>query len=165
MSKTIFTIEPGKQEYFITREFEAPRELVFKVYSDPNLIPQWWGPREFTTTVENAEIKVGGVWRYVHTDPQGNQYGFHGVYHEITAPERIIQTFEFEGLPEMGHVILSTILFEELPGNRTRVIGQDVFQSVKDRDGMVQSGMEEGMNESYERMDEVLEKFKEQVRD
>lgn len=163
MSKTEYRIEPGKQEYFITREFDAPRELVFKVFIDPKLIPLWWGPREFSTTVQVLEIKSGGVWRYVHTDEQGNQNGFYGVYHEITVPERIIQTFEFEGLPEKGHVILSTILFEELPGNRTRVIGQDVFQSVADRDGMVGSGMESGMNESYERMDELLVKFKEKV--
>jgi uncharacterized protein YndB with AHSA1/START domain len=82
------------------------------------------------------------------------------VYHEVTAPERIIDTFEFEGLPEKGHVILETARFETLPGNRTKLVSQAVFQSVADRDGMLQSGMEEGVNDSYDRLDELLEKMK-----
>ncbi|MHC1784412.1 MAG: SRPBCC family protein [Anaerolineaceae bacterium] len=163
MNKTEYKIEPGKQEYFITREFDAPRELVFKIYADPKFIPLWWGPREFTTTVLAAEVQAGGTWRYVHTDPQGSQYGFHGVYHEVKAPERIIQTFEFEDLPESGHVVLSTVIFEELPGGRTRLVSQDLYQSVADRDGMLQAGMEGGLNESFERMDELLVKLREKA--
>ena len=90
-------------------------------------------------------------------DEQGNEFGFHGVFHEIS-PERMIQTFEFEGLPESGHVILDTMKLESLPGNRTRISIQSVYQSVEDRDGMVQSGMEKGVNEGYERLDEILAK-------
>ncbi|MEK7572144.1 MAG: SRPBCC family protein [Patescibacteria group bacterium] len=156
-NKTIVTVEPGKQELFITREFDAPRELVFKISTDPKYISQWWGPREQSVTVDKADVRSGGEWRFIHT-AHGTSTGFHGVYHEILPPERVIQTFEWEGLPETGHVILETTKFEALPGNRTKITVQQVFQSVADRDGMVQSGMEVGMNESHERLDELLAK-------
>lgn len=151
--------EPGKQEIFITREFDAPRELVFKAYTDPELYVQWLGPRGLSTKLETFEPTSGGRWRYVQKDLQGNEFGFHGVNHEVLAPERIIGTFEFEGLPESGHVILETARFEELPGGRTKVTAQSVFQSVADRDGMIQAGMEHGTVDSHERLDELLEKI------
>ena len=106
--------------------------------------------------LEKFEPWSGGSWRYPNRDAQGNEYGFHGVNHEVSAPERIIGTFEFEGMPEPGHVVLETAVFETLPGNRTRVTGQSVYRSVADRDGMLQSGMEHGVNDSYERLDELL---------
>jgi uncharacterized protein YndB with AHSA1/START domain len=159
-NKTILTAEPGKQEIFITREFDAPRELVFKAYTDPKLYVQWLGPRGYTMKLETFEPKNGGRWRYIHTDKDGNEYGFHGVNHEVLAPERIIDTFEYEGLPETGHVSLETVRFEVLPGGRTRVIAQNVFQSVADRDGMIQSGMEHGVVDSHERLDELLGKIR-----
>nr|WP_082089241.1 SRPBCC domain-containing protein [Methanosarcina horonobensis] len=105
------------------------------------------------------EPKSGGSWRYVQKDQEGNEYAFHGVNHEVTAPERIISTFEFEGLPEKGHVILDTARFEALPGNRTELISQSVFQKVEDHDGMLQSGMEEGVNDSCDQLDELLERM------
>ncbi|HET9920413.1 MAG TPA: SRPBCC family protein [Ktedonobacteraceae bacterium] len=151
--------EPGKQEIVITREFDAPRELVFKVITDPALVPQWWGPRRLTTEVDKMDVRPGGQWRFVHRDAEGNTYGFHGVYHEILAPERIIDTFEFEGLPETGHVTLETMKLEALPGGRTRLITQSVFQSVADRDGMLQSGMEEGVHDMYDRLEELAQKM------
>lgn len=153
---TTITAEPGKQECVITREFDAPRELVFKAFTDPELVSQWWGPRRLSTLVDKLDAKSGGQWRFINRDPEGNEYGFHGVYHEIRAPERIIDTFEFEGLPEAGHVCLETLTLEELAGGRTRLTAQSVFQSVADRDGMLQSGMEEGLNDSYERLTELL---------
>jgi len=157
-NKTKITAEPGKQEIFITREFDAPRELVFKAHTDPKLYTQWLGPRELTMTLEKFEPRDGGSYRYIHEDQAGNKYAFHGVNHEVLAPERIIGTFEFEGLPEKGHVILGTLKFESLPGDRTRLTSQSVFQSVADRDGMLRSGMERGVNEGYERLDELLAK-------
>jgi uncharacterized protein YndB with AHSA1/START domain len=157
-NKTTITAEPGKQEIFITREFDAPRELVFKAHTDPELYVQWLGPRELIMTLERFEPRDGGSYRYTHKDPNGNEYAFHGVNHEVLAPERIISTFEFEGLPEKGQVILETIKFEALPGNRTRLTGQSVFQSVAARDGMLRSGMEKGINVGYERLDELLVK-------
>lgn len=160
MTKTDIIAEPEKQEIVITRIFDARRELVFKAFTDPKLYIQWLGPRELTMILEKFEPKSGGFWRYIQKDKDGNEYAFHGVNHDVTAPERIIGTFEFEGLPEKGHVILETARFEELPGNRTKLINQSVFQSVTDRDGMLQSGMERGVNDSYDRLDELLEKMK-----
>jgi uncharacterized protein YndB with AHSA1/START domain len=157
--QTTITAEPGKQEILITREFDAPRELVFKACTDPQLIPQWWGPRNLSTEVDKLDLRPGGQWRFLNRDAQGNEYGFHGVYHEVLAPERIIDTFEFEGLPEKGHVTLETMKLEELPGGRTRLIAQSVFQSVADRDGMLQSGMEAGVHDTYDRLAELLKKM------
>src|SRR5579872_2681422 len=157
--QTTITAEPGKQEVVITREFDAPRELVFKAFTDPQLIPQWWGPRYLTTEVDRLDLRPGGQWRFLNRDAEGNEYAFHGVYHEILAPERVIDTFEFEGLPEKGHVVLETIRFETLPGDRTRLVSQAVFQSVADRDGMLQSGMESGLTDSYDRLTELLQKM------
>jgi uncharacterized protein YndB with AHSA1/START domain len=154
-NQTIVTAEPGKQEVFITREFDAPRELVFKAHTDPDLYVQWLGPRGYEMTLETFEPVSGGRYRYIHKDPEGNLYGFHGVFHEISE-ELMIQTFEFEGLPEKGHVTLDTMRLEALPGDRTKITIQSVFQSVSDRDGMVQSGMERGVREGYERLDEIL---------
>ena len=159
-NKTVLKAEAGKQEVLVTREFDAPRELVFKAYTDPKLYVQWLGPRGFGMKLETFEPRSGGSWRYIHIDPQGNEFGFHGVNHEVQAPERIIGTFEFEGLPEKGHVMLETARFEELPGGRTRVTTQSLFQSVADRDGMVESGMEHGVVDSHGRLDELLEKIK-----
>lgn len=149
--------EPGRPDLTITREFDAPRELVFKAFTDPALIVKWLGPRKYAMRLETFEPRSGGRWRYVNIDPaSGAEYSFHGVVHEVAAPERIIQTFEFDGLPEAGHVSLEAAYFEVLPGNRTRLVNRTVFLSVEDRDGMIQSGMEGGMQESYERLDEVL---------
>jgi uncharacterized protein YndB with AHSA1/START domain len=153
---TKITAEPGKQEIMITREFDAPREFVFRAFTDPELYVQWIGPRGLTMTLETFESRNGGSWRYIQKDPDGNEFAFHGVNHEVLSPERIIGTFEFEGLPEQGHVILQTARFEALPGNRTRMTSQSVFQSITDRDGMLQSGMEAGVNDSYDRLDELL---------
>ena len=156
-NKTTIIAEPGKQEMRIMREFDAPRELVFQAFTDPQLYVQWLGPRRLTTMLDTFEPRSGGRWRYLQKDQSGNQFGFHGVYHEVRAPELIIDTFEFEGLPEAGHVALETLTLEALPGGRTRLTAQSVFQSVADRDGALQSGMEEGVSDSYERLTELLE--------
>jgi uncharacterized protein YndB with AHSA1/START domain len=154
-NKTVVTAEPGKQDILITREFDAPRELVFKAYTDPNLISQWWGPRGVTTIVDKLEAKKGGTWRFVHQADDA-EYAFNGVFHDVVSPERIIQTFEFE--PMAGHVLLETITIED-HGSKTKLIAQSVFQSVEDRDGMLQSGMESGAAESNDRLDELLAKM------
>lgn len=155
-NQTKILAEPGKQELFIIREFDAPRELVFKAFTDPDLFVQWLGPRELTMVLETFEPRKGGSWRYIHQDSAGNAYAFNGVFHDVTAPERIIQTCEFEGLPEKGHVILDTLILEALTNGRTRITTQSVYQSVADRDGMIQSGMERGVNDGYEQLDVLL---------
>jgi uncharacterized protein YndB with AHSA1/START domain len=128
---TTITAEPAKQEFIVTREFDAPRELLFKAFTDPNLYVQWIGPRGLTTTLEIFEPRNGGSWRYIQTDQGGNKFAFHGVNHEVFAPQRIIGTFEFEGLPETGHVILQMASFKDLPGNRTELTSRSVFLSVE----------------------------------
>lgn len=138
----------------ITREFDAPRELLFRAHTDPALLAQWLGPRGLTMTVDRWEVRDGGTWRYIHRDGDGNEYGFHGVFHGTPSAEGgIVQTFEFEGTP--GHVSLETLTFEERDG-KTVVRTNDIFQSVEDRDAMLQLGMAEGVNEGYERLDELL---------
>lgn len=153
MAETQFTVVPGQHSITITRVFDAPRELVFKTYTDPNLLPRWWGPKRFTTTVEKMDVRPGGAWRFVQRDTQGNVFAFHGVYHEALASERLVYTFEFEGMP--GHVSRETVIFEELDG-KTKVTDIVIFQTVEDRDGMFQSGMKEGASESMDRFAELL---------
>ena len=157
-NKTTVTAEPGKQELFITREFDAPRELVFKAHTDPNLFVQWLGPRGYEMTLETFEPVSGGGYRYIHKDTNGNEYGFHGAFHEMSV-EHMVQTFEFEGYP--GHVSLDSMTLEALPGDRTRITIQSVFQSVADRDGMIQNGMEKGVREGYKRLDDILKGLQE----
>lgn len=156
-NKAEIIAEPGKQELFITREFDAPRELVFRAYTDPEVIVQWLGPKDLKMTLEKWEPHDGGSWRYTH-ERGGHKYEFLGVNHEVLAPERIIGTFEFTGLPERGHVILGTTRFEQLPDGRSRIVHQSVFQSVEDRDGMIAAGMERGVVDGYEKLDEWLAK-------
>ena len=158
-NKTKIIAEPGKQEMFIEREFDAPREHVFKAFTRSELYVQWIGPRDLEMELDKFEPKSGGSWRYVSKDKDGKEYSFHGVNHEVLPPSRIIDTFEYEGLPESGHVSLERADFIELPDGRTKVISQTVFLSVADRDGMMEDGMEEGLNQSYERLDELLEKL------
>jgi uncharacterized protein YndB with AHSA1/START domain len=158
MSKTNLIAEPGTQEIRLERVFDAPRDLVFKVCTDPKHIPQWWGPAYLTTVVDKMDVKPGGLWRYVQRDPKGNEYAFHGVYHDIVMPERLVFTFEWEGLP--GHVILETSTFEALPDGKTRLVDSSVFQSVEDRDGMLSSGMQDGAKETWDRFAELLTTLK-----
>lgn len=157
-NKTEIKSEPGKQELFIIREFEAPRELLFRAYTEADLYEKWVGPKGMKMWVERMDAVEGGSFKFVH-ERDGNQYTFFGVYHEVTKPERIIGTFEFDGLPERGHVIMGTTKFEELPNGRSRMVHQSVFQSVEDRDGMIASGMERGVNDGYEKLDALFEQM------
>jgi uncharacterized protein YndB with AHSA1/START domain len=156
MPKTQITAAPGVPQIVITREFEAPRDLVFRAHTDPELLVQWLGPRDLTMTVDTYDTRDGGKWRYVHKDAQGNEFGFHGIFHGTPSPDAIVQTFEFEGAA--GHVALDTYTFTEHDG-KTLVRSVSSFQSVEDRDGMVASGMERGVRDSGERLEELLAKL------
>jgi uncharacterized protein YndB with AHSA1/START domain len=160
MEKTAITAEPGTNQVVITRTFDAPRELVYRCFTEPELITKWWGPRRYTTTIETMEVRKGGLWRFVQHGPEGEEYGFWGVTHDLVAPERVVQTFEFEGVP--GHVAMETLVLEDL-GGKTRMVQMSVFQSVADRDGMVASGMESGVVESHERLDELVKELRGQA--
>ena len=157
MAKTQITAEPGIPQIVITREFEAPLDLVFRAYTDPQLIVRWLGPRELTTRFEHHEPRDGGRYRYVQTDPAGNEHGFHGVFHGEPSIDGIVQTFEYERVP--GHVAMETVTFEDVDG-RTLVRSVSSFQSVEDRDGMMTSGAEHGIRESDERLEELLAELK-----
>jgi uncharacterized protein YndB with AHSA1/START domain len=154
------TAEPGRQEIFITREFDHPRENVFKAFSNPDILVQFFAPDNRVMKFDYADFRSGGSYRFYHETQQGKQISaFHGVIHELTAPERIIQTSEFEGIPEKGHVVLEYMLFESLPGNRAKLIIHDVCSSTADRDMIVKSGMEIGLNEGFRRLDSLLDKL------
>ena len=145
---------PTEREIRIEREFDAPRDRVFAIYTDPQLIPEWWGPRSMTTIVDEMDARTGGRWRFVARDADGSESAFRGAYREVTPPERIVQTFEWE--PMAGHVSVETATFEDLGGDRTRVVTTSVFHTTEERDGMLASGMEGGLNETYARLDELL---------
>jgi uncharacterized protein YndB with AHSA1/START domain len=146
---------PSDREIVMSRVFNAPRELVFKALTDPHLIPQWWGQRNSTTFVDKMDVRPGGIWRFVERAADGNEYAFNGVYREIVPPERVVQTFGFEGMP--GHIVVETMTLEAING-KTRVTTTSQFDSVEDRDAMLQSGMEAGANESWDRLEELLAK-------
>jgi uncharacterized protein YndB with AHSA1/START domain len=153
MAQTDITAPPGRQEVIVTRIINAPREVVFRTVTDPMQIPKWWGPRRFTTKVLKMVVMPGGNWRFLQLDNEGKEYGFHGVYHEVLIPELLIYTSEYEGMP--GHATLITDKFTEKDG-KTIITSTTVFQSVEDRDQMLQWGMEEGTTAMTNRLNELL---------
>lgn len=137
----------------IEREFDAPVEAVFRAHQDPELFRQWCGPHGYETTLEQYDFRTGGRYRYVHRDG-GEQYAFNGVFHVVRENDFAIQTFEFEGVPDV--VAIESMTFERLEGGRSRLRGRSVYPSLEARDGMVQSGMEQGVTEGYERLDALV---------
>lgn len=140
----------GDREIVGTRVFDAPRELVFETMMDPELIPEWW----VDTKVDVMDVRPGGSWRFVSVGSDGSEHGFRGTYREITSPERVVQTFEWEGMP--GYVSVETLVLEDLGDDRTRVTVTSIFHTGEERDGMLGSGMEEGWSELYDRLEELL---------
>ncbi len=140
-------------ELQITREFAAPRDLVFKAMTDPALLARWWGPRKYETIVDHMDVRPGGTWRMRNRAADGGEHAFRGEFREVVPPERIVWTFEYEPLP--GHISVETMTLTERDG-RTLLTVRDQFASKEDLDGMVESGMESGARESYERLNELL---------
>lgn len=140
-------------EIAMSRVFDAPRDLVFKAYTDPEMVAQWWGLRASTTIIERMDVRPDGQWRFIQREADSTEYAFNGEYREVSPPERLVNTFEFEPMP--GHVIVDTATFEDLDG-RTKLTVTSLFQSVEDRDGMLASGMEGGANESWDQLAELL---------
>jgi uncharacterized protein YndB with AHSA1/START domain len=153
MPETTITAETGVPLITITREFEAPRELVFRAHVDPGLLVQWLGPRELTMTVDRYDARDGGTYRYVHRDAQGGEYGFRGVFHGDPTPDGLVQTFEFEGAP--GHVSLNLLTFTQ-HGSRTELRTVASFTSVADRDAMIDADMSRGVRDGDDRLAELL---------
>ena len=153
MAETEIIIEPGRQDIVFRHVFDAPREIVWKALTDPSLIPNWYGPRIYEAIVDEMDVRPGGRWRFINRNAEGVEFGFHGVYHDIVAPERIVQTNEFEGMP--GHVGLETGTLTEKDG-KTTFESIALFPSVEDRDMNVANGMEWGARETYQRLEEVI---------
>lgn len=146
--------EAGTPFIEVIREFEASPARVFRAHTDPDLVVKWLGPRGYQMDLTEYDARSGGAYRYVHSDSDGNEYAFHGVFHTVVENERITQTFEFEGWP--GQVSLETLTLEDLGDGRTRLRSWSTYPSVEARDGMVSSGMETGLTQGYEQMDELL---------
>jgi len=143
---------PSEREIRIERIFNAPRERVWRAMTDPELVPQWWG-RGNKLVIERMELKRGGHWRFVEHSKHG-VHGFEGRYREVSPPERVVQTFEWDGMP--GHVAVETMTLADLGDGRTKVITTSLFHTTEERDGMLSSGMEDGLNQSYAALDRLL---------
>jgi uncharacterized protein YndB with AHSA1/START domain len=159
MGKTTINA-PAEQPFIdIERDFDAPRDLVYRAYCDPALIKQWLGPRKYEMVIDRWDARDGGSYRYVHRDGE-SAYGFHGVFHSMDM-DNMVQTFEFEGAP--GHVSLDTQALIDLGNGRTRIKSHSIFMSVADRDMMVENGMSEGVEDGYDRLDELLARLQQPV--
>ncbi|HYF38868.1 MAG TPA: SRPBCC family protein [Gemmatimonadales bacterium] len=147
---------PGDREIRIERIFDAPRDRVWRAHTDPTLLAQWWG-RGNKLVIEKFELERGGHWRFVEHSEQG-VHGFEGRFREVTPQERIVQTFEWDGMP--GHTVLETLELQDLRDGRTKVVATSLFFTTEERDGMLQSGMEQGLSQSYEALDRLLATMK-----
>ena len=145
---------PKDREIHIERIFDAPRDRVFATFTDPALVPEWWGPEGTTTIVDRMDVEAGGSWRYVVKGDDGSEHGFRGTYREVSPPERLVSTFEWEGMP--GHVSVDISVFEDLGDGRTKIVTTSLFHTGEERDGMLASGMEAGLNQTYNRLEALL---------
>jgi uncharacterized protein YndB with AHSA1/START domain len=153
--KTTIVAEPGTPFIEMSREFNATPEQLFRAHTDPELVAKWLGPKRLTMKIDEFDASNGGRWRYTHAEEDGTTYGFHGVFHGTpSVKDGIVQTFEFEGWP--GQVALESLTFEEVSPGKTILHAHSVYQSVEARDGMIESGMETGVNEGYDQLDELL---------
>ncbi len=145
---------PSDKEILISRIFDATPDRVFRAHTDPNALAQWWGPREYESRIDRWEPRKGGAWRIVQKAPDGTEHPFRGVFKEVVPPKRLTWTFEYE--PMAGHISTQTVTFEPEPGDKTKLTVRVRFDDQAERDGMLASGMEWGMRQGYERLDEVL---------
>lgn len=155
MSNPVTITAPDGLPYVdIEREFDFPVEKVFLAHKDPALLTQWSGPRGYEMDIQEYDFSTGGGYHFVHRDAQGAEYAFRGVFHVVRENEFAIQTFEFEGYPDV--VSLESITFEPLDNGRARVRVHAVYPTLEARDGMVASGQAKGVTEGYERLEEAL---------
>lgn len=155
--QTTIAADPHLPSIRITREFDAPVANVFRAHVEPDLVKRWLGPRGMRMDIQRFDCVSGGSYRYVHRDDSG-EYGFYGSFHEVRPNERIVQTFTFDGWPDA--VSLETMTFTDLGDGRTRIEGVSHFESTEARDGMLSSGMETGVVQGYEQLDELLDELR-----
>ncbi|GAB3615709.1 SRPBCC family protein [Okibacterium endophyticum] len=148
------TVPEGVPFIDMEREFDAPVGAVYRAFAEPDLVKQWLGPNGYEMVIEQYDLRTGGRYRYIHRDPQGEEYIFNGVFHVARENEFIIQTFEFEGFPDV--VSIESMTLTDLGDGRTKLTTHSVYPSVEARDGMAQSGMEQGVTEGYEKLDAIL---------
>jgi uncharacterized protein YndB with AHSA1/START domain len=151
--ETVIESDPTVPLVRIAREFDAPPGRVFRAHTNPELLVQWLGPRELTMALDYFDCRTGGSWRYLHRRGD-EEYGFHGCFHEVRPSDLIVQTFTYEGDPD--GVALERLVFEDLGAGRTRLVATSLVESFEARAAFVASGMDAGVREGYERLDEVL---------
>jgi uncharacterized protein YndB with AHSA1/START domain len=151
---TLSTSLPSPTEIVLTRQVDAPRDLVWRAFTEADLIAQWWGSRDSTTVIDKFDLRPGGAWRFISTTADGTEYAFRGEFLEIQPPERVVWTFEYEGMP--GHICTDAVTFTELGPGKTLITDLSTFPSQEERDGMLETGMAEGAAESYDRLEELL---------
>jgi len=156
MNQAQVTAEPGGQNIIVERVFNAPRDKVFAAMTQKDKLERWWTGPGYTNRVEHLDARDGGSWKFVQSGPNGAEFSFHGSFH-LVSPEMTIQTFEFDGLGEPGHVSLQKSELFDLGDGRTKLVATSTFMSAADRDGMLHSNMEEGMQMTYVALDQVLE--------
>ena len=149
------TVPEGLPFIDFEREFDHPVEKVFRAHQDPDLFRQWIGAGSDDVDLEVHDFRTGGRYRFVQKGEDGVEYAFNGVYHVVRDNEFAVQTFEFEGYPDV--VSVESVTFERLDGGRTRLSGHAVYPSMEARDGMAASGMEDGMNAGYDKLERILE--------
>jgi uncharacterized protein YndB with AHSA1/START domain len=150
---TSIEADPAMPTITITRDFDAPVASVWRAHTEADLLEQWLGPRNRRMQVDLYECRTGGAWRY-HTRAGDDEVTFYGSFHEVRPMERIVQTFTFGGYPD--GVSLETLTFEDLGDGRTRIVGTSLVDSLRSRDMILASGMEAGVVEGYEQLDELL---------
>jgi uncharacterized protein YndB with AHSA1/START domain len=152
--ETLIEADPALPVIRITRDFDASPEKVFRAWTDPDLVARWLGPRDSEIRIDSWDARTGGSYRYASVRDGEEVAAFYGSFHEIRPTERLVQTFTWEGMPD--GVSLDTMTFEDLGNGRTRVVGVSVVDSLESRDAIMASGMDVGVNEGYEKLDEIL---------
>ena len=155
MSKTTFTVKRKDLKIVMERTFKASPARVFETITDPKSIPNWWGPKRFETIVDKLDVREGGTWRYINRDAEGKEYAFHGVFREVDPPRRLSYTFNYEGIPG-DHETVETAKFAKV-GNKTKMTATVQYKSLEDLDGTVNTDMESGAIETWERLAELVE--------
>jgi uncharacterized protein YndB with AHSA1/START domain len=154
MNKSNLVVLHEQKTVEMSRIFNATPERVWRIYTDPVMIPKWWGPHSMTTLVDTMEVRVGGRWRYIQKDADGSEYAFRGEYKVLEPPHTMVATFEYEGMA--GHIVTEQYQFESLPDGKTKLVVRSIFDTQEALEGMLQSGMEVGANETWDRLEELL---------
>ncbi len=154
-SQTATVTLPTDRQILITREFDAPKHLVYRAWTTPELVKRWWNARRGEVTVAEIDLRVGGTWRWVMVTPDGLEVGFHGEYREIVRNERIVSTEAYEGIPDADeHASVNTLTLEEAGGRTTLTVLVE-HPTPEGRDAHIDSGMEAGMQDAMDLLEEV----------